>query len=83
MNSKLIESKWWFAAPVAIGAGFTVVWLFTAVGLNVYWLKPWSFPRFILFFVSFYSFRQFYSYVLRIALFRYVPAATGKNKLTS
>ena len=71
--------KWWFALPVIVLTVASTFWLSWALGLGDYPLKPLTGPRIVLFCVSFYSFLQLYSSLIR-AIVRWIrPAALTEN----
>ena len=74
-----IARKWWFALPVIVLTVASTFWLSRALGLGDYPLKPLTAPRIVLFSVSFYSFLQLYSYLIR-AIVRWIrPAALSES----
>jgi hypothetical protein len=78
-----VGRKWWFSGPVVMLAAFSVFWLFSAAGVSALWIDPWSTSRAILFMTSFFTIQRFFSFVLKLALAWFAPAALDDRKVVS
>jgi hypothetical protein len=78
-----IQRKWWFAIPVIVLTVGSTFWLSRALGLGDYPLKPLSGPRVVFFCVSFYSFLQLYSHLIRFMMEWLLPGAIRDRRTNS